>query len=76
MFPTVYRMNTRRALRRLFPPEQWEDYTYTYTPEPAYLPNSRLVWWSVLAFEKFLPRAFGTNLFVFMRKRSVAENNP
>ncbi len=69
VFPTRYLMNTRRVLRSLFPPERYEDFSYTYSAEPSYAPPSRLVWSVLLLWEAICPEAMRSNIFVFLRKR-------
>ena len=69
VFPTVYRLNTKRRLRRHFGPEAWEDFTYFYNAEPPYVQRSRLAIRLVKALFRIAPDALATNLHVFMRKR-------
>ena len=71
VFPTSYQLNTLRAIRRYWRPEQWDDYSYLYTAEPEYVFGSRAVY-AVFAFlHKVLPAAIAGNLFVFLRKKSL-----
>jgi SAM-dependent methyltransferase len=72
-FEAHYRMNDLRMLRRLFPATIFEDHSYTFSPEPAYLPESRFVWAVFLAFERFCPSFMRSNVFLFMRKRLAGE---
>jgi Methylase involved in ubiquinone/menaquinone biosynthesis len=73
VFPTEYHMNTRRALRRLFPPDAFEHFTYAHNPEPAYSGNSELLWRLTLLGFRLLPDTLGTVLLIFLRKRDRAE---
>jgi SAM-dependent methyltransferase len=72
VFPTVYRLNTHRALRKHFSPERWDHFSYTDSPAPAYHFGSpaliRLL--SVVQYLKH-PVA-GEILLVFLRKRNPA----
>lgn len=69
VFPTRYRMNTRKTLDELFPPSQFENFTYARTTEPAYFGNSRLLWQLMFLVNRMTPARMGAMLFVFLRKR-------
>lgn len=69
VFPTRYRLNTRRALRRYFPPERFDSFTYTVDAEPMYFGNRKALWILGLWLQRFVPDALRTTLFVFLRKR-------
>ena len=69
VFPTAFRLNSLRALRRWLPTERFEHYTYHYEPEPGYYFNSRLMLRLLLFLGWLLPPVMKTNLFVFLRKR-------
>jgi SAM-dependent methyltransferase len=69
VFDTVYRCNTRRALRRIFSPERWESHTYLYTAEPSYDFGSRAVYHALRVCHRVLPLPLVGNLFVFEVKR-------
>jgi SAM-dependent methyltransferase len=71
VFPTHYRLNTRAALRRHFPPEAWEDCSYTWTSEPAYFGTSRLGWRVAQGLARVLPPAMGATWMLFLRKRGA-----
>jgi hypothetical protein len=72
VFPTVYAMNTRRTLGRLFPPDRFEDCTYIRNGEPTYFGGSTPLWRVGRTLLRFLPEAASTMLFVFMRKTPTA----
>jgi SAM-dependent methyltransferase len=70
-FPTTYKLNTKSALRRFFPPNNWDDYTYTWSPEPAYHFNSTIVCGLFLLYQHVKsPLLGGEVLMIFKRKRS------
>ncbi|HEV2070489.1 MAG TPA: class I SAM-dependent methyltransferase [Acidimicrobiales bacterium] len=69
VFPTRYRMNTLKALERLFPPERFEHFSYARTTEPAYFGNSRFLWQLMLVVNRATPPRMEATLFVFLRKR-------
>lgn len=73
VFPTAYKLNTRRALRRYFPPSQWEHVVYALNGEPAYFGNSTVLWRFVQLLFRMTPPNLGSNLLVFMRKRSAGK---
>ena len=68
VFPTHYRLNTRRQLRRFFPPESWRDCSYVWSSEPAYFGTSQLGWRLAQGLAWALPPAMGTTLMVFLQK--------
>jgi hypothetical protein len=59
-------MNTRKALRQLFP--RYEDHSYLYCSEPGYHFNNPIVFGLLSIAHRVLPRVLVSNLFVFMRK--------
>ncbi|NNC72768.1 MAG: hypothetical protein HKN78_07805 [Sphingomonadaceae bacterium] len=67
VFPTVYKMNTISALRKLFG-QASEICIYRFTPEPAYHMNRALVFRFLLFMHKHMPEMFSTNLMIFVRK--------
>ena len=69
VFPTAYRLNTRAQIGRHFPARLWEDYSYHHNPEPAYLQGSRIALTAARVYLAVTPRALGTNLHVFLRRR-------
>ena len=80
VFPTVYAMNTPRAIRRYFS-AQSDVVAYPFTPEPAYHLGSPLLYRLLRLVHKHLPDKLATNLFVFAKKkvaqpetRSIARN--
>jgi SAM-dependent methyltransferase len=72
IFPTVYKMNSIREIRRLFP--GCEVWGYRDNSEPAYFFNNPLLYRLFLAVHWILPDSMATILQVFIRKpSSVAE---
>jgi SAM-dependent methyltransferase len=65
-FPTYYRLNSLRQLKRIF--RHYEDYSYLYVAEPAYTFGSKFVEPCLTLLHRFAPKAFVGNLFIFMRK--------
>lgn len=69
VFPTAYRLNTRRALQKYFPSDRWERYAYAANTEPAYFGHSVIAWALMLSLFRLLPAAMGAVLFFYGRKR-------
>jgi ubiquinone/menaquinone biosynthesis C-methylase UbiE len=69
VFPTVYRMNTFAQIERYFPASEFENFSYTHSPEPAYFGNSKTAWLAMMTLSRLLPRRFGATLHIFLRKR-------
>jgi len=67
VFPTRYRLNSLARLKRAFPDERWENYSYFSNPEPPYIQRSRLAMRSVFLAWRLAPRHFHTIFNVFMR---------
>lgn len=68
VFPTAFRLNCLRALRRWFPAERFEHFSYRYEPEPGYYFNNVTVLRMMMLLSWLLPPAMKTNLFIFLRK--------
>jgi len=66
VFPTQYRLNTFRQVRRHFP--QFENYSYTYESEPAYFGNSKLAWTIARITFSVTPEMAQSTLNIFLQK--------
>lgn len=66
VFPTVYRMNSLRRLRELFP--GYHDASYVFNAPPGYHGGRLWMARTIQAYNKFVPRFFGQYLHVFKRK--------
>lgn len=69
VFPTRYRVNTRRALQRCFPAVTWADHTYVHHPEPLYFGSVGWAWRLVRRVGPVLPDAVAPILLVFLQRR-------
>lgn len=69
VFPTVYKLNTRRSVRRHFPAEKWDDFSYFYNSEPPYVQRSRLLLAAADAYQRLAPAALATNIHIFLRRK-------
>jgi SAM-dependent methyltransferase len=73
IFPTVYRLNTIRDIRRHF--NAFEDYSYSYVSEPQYYCESKYMYFALKAAQRLMPTVLSSNIFVFMRKPQTATQN-
>jgi len=69
VFPTPYRMNTRRALEQLSPAARYEDCSYAMHPDPAYAGRSGTARALFRAANRVTPDRFGAMFLVFLQKR-------
>lgn len=69
VFPTVYRCNTRRTIRRAL--TRWgftSNVVYGYEAEPSYLSFSRLAYFLGVLHQKSAPSAIRPTIFAFAEK--------
>ena len=69
VFPKYYRLNDRAALRRYLHADEFDNFSYYYSPPPAYLPENHLLWRVALFVDALTPPLLRSNLFVFARRR-------
>lgn len=69
VFPTTYKMNTRRRIRRYFPRSSWDDYSYSFSSEPPYVQWSKTLLRLTSLALKFAPNFFSTNIHIFLQKK-------
>jgi SAM-dependent methyltransferase len=69
IFPTHYRLNDLRSLKRYFDSFTWIHHVYPYTSEPTYAAESVLLWRLMIFLSKVTPEYFGSHLMIFLRKR-------
>ena len=68
VFPAFYRLNTFGALRKFFPAALWNNFSYTYTPSPAYYFGKTYIA-RMMAAALYAKQPFGgENLLVFLQK--------
>jgi SAM-dependent methyltransferase len=68
VFPTAYKVNRLRDVATVF--AGWDNFSYIFSPDPAYFFGSRLVY-NLLSFvHAVVPKAWTGNIFVLLRKRS------
>ncbi len=71
IFPTHYLLNTRAALARHFPDEDWDRHVQMWSPEPAYCGNRRWLWAIARFVQAVLPRGMATTIHFYARKRGA-----
>jgi SAM-dependent methyltransferase len=69
VFPTVFKLNSKRDVARWFPHDRYDDFTYRYEGEPGYYFNSSTVLGLFLLLNRVLPPFMKTGLHVFLRRR-------
>lgn len=73
VFPTVYRLNTRAAIRRAFP--GWRDTSFVFRSDPAYFFGRKAMFKLITATSHFLPSSLIGNIFVFLQKPGDARES-
>lgn len=69
IFPTEFRLNTRKAIARYFDSSRWDLWAYTWNAEPAYFGRSVLAWWLAKTMFRFTPQSLGSTWFIFCRSK-------
>ena len=70
VFPTCYKLNSGRSISRHFPEKSWENYSYTWSPNPGYHFNNPWMYRALQAFQYLkAPLLGGEVLLVFLRRR-------
>ena len=71
VFPTHYRLNSMRALSHYFPAATWNNFSYTWSPEPSYNFGSILLT-RVLSAVQYVKKPImgGEVLLVFVQKKA------
>ena len=69
VFPTVFKLNSRRAIANIFIPEAFDNFTYGYEAQLSYFFNSRSVFALILLLNRLTPPGMKSGLFVFLRKK-------
>jgi SAM-dependent methyltransferase len=68
VFPTLYRLNTRRAVRRVFASPHWRVFMFAWNGEPCYLEDNYAAVWLLSFASKHVPEALGTHWSIFIRR--------
>ena len=72
VFPTTYKLNTRRRLRRYFPGAAWEDVSFIDNGDPPYVQRSVVAMLLVALVWRLLPSFFYAVVYVFIAQQGVA----
>jgi len=71
VFPTCYKLNSKRQIKKFFPDSLWDNFTYTFSPEPSYHFGSRVMYVALMMYQYVKkPVLGGEVLMVFLRKKS------
>lgn len=70
VFPTVYRINTFAAVRKLFSSDLWSDHSYGYNGVPGYHANSRILFRFIEIWCWLMPRSVSAKLHIFLQKKN------
>lgn len=66
VFPTKYKLNTMKAIRKNFP--EWKNYSHIHRSNPAYFFGSRVVFEIQNILHKVVFKELCGNLFIFLQK--------
>jgi SAM-dependent methyltransferase len=69
VFPTHYRLNTRRDIERHLPPGRWQHHIFAWNAEPAYLGSSKAMWQLGRLVSALTPSPLGTTVMLFSQKK-------
>ncbi|HYC37518.1 MAG TPA: class I SAM-dependent methyltransferase [Usitatibacter sp.] len=69
VFPTRFRLNTMRSIKKYFSNVDFEHFSFYYQAEPAYHFNSPLIFSFMRFVDDLLPRPLRGNLFIFLRRK-------
>jgi 2-polyprenyl-3-methyl-5-hydroxy-6-metoxy-1,4-benzoquinol methylase len=67
VFPTWFRLNTRKQLSRYFREPSWSGVVYSVNGEPSYAGTLPGLWDLMCLLHRFLPRRWSTGLVLFSR---------
>jgi len=67
IFPTVYKMNSARAVKKLFP--NFDVFSTQPMTNPSYYFGNELIYRFFLLLHRVLPRALAPTIFFFMKKK-------
>jgi SAM-dependent methyltransferase len=68
IFPTVYKMNTLGDVRKYFEIAKWENFSYTFNPEPPYLQHFKPLMYLAKLLFHFAPSAMANDLHIIVRR--------
>jgi len=69
VFPTYYKCNTKRKLKKILDKYLFESIVYCYESEPSYLSFSRFFYFLGVLHQRFMPNIFKLSIFAFAKKK-------
>lgn len=69
VFPTRYRLNTVKEVKRFFPDEKFKVAVYTLNSEPGYTAENQHLTRLMRVFFRLVPEYFGAQLHIFAQRR-------
>lgn len=68
VFPTIYKCNTVRKVKKMMAMNGLEGVVYPYEAEPSYSSFSKLAYGANVLYQRFAPRSIKISLFVFAKR--------
>ena len=65
-FPTVYKLNTLKAIKQNF--KSYKNFSYLYASHPSYYANNETLFKLLNWLHKVLPAVLVSEIFVFLQK--------
>ncbi|HUK57845.1 MAG TPA: methyltransferase domain-containing protein [Stellaceae bacterium] len=72
VFPTVYKLNTKSAIRRYFGADDWDLFMFPWNGEPCYMEDNRAAVSLLALAGKHFPDSMLSHWHIFLRKRHRA----
>lgn len=69
VFPTSYKMNTMKKVKKYFPKDKWNNCSYYFSSEPPYIQGFRPFLYIAKRLMRNFPERFSTNLHIFLQKK-------
>ena len=66
IFPTAYKLNTQRSIKKIF--NNYKNFSYLYASHPSYFANNKLLFNLISWFHKILPAFMVSEIFIFLVK--------
>lgn len=68
VFPTAYKMNTLKEIKKIF--HKYQDYSFIYRCEPAYFFGKKIIYRVQDIVHRILPSPIIGNIFIFLKKEN------
>lgn len=69
VFPTLYRMNTMKDIKKVFPPTVYQHYSYYFNGPPGYYAGSIIFAKLIQLFGRVTPKQLNKSLHIFLKKK-------